>query len=201
MSHPLLLAAAAALACCCSAGRALGTNVLSLPRCSRRRSICLADSVASAARLLAFATVLNDKCSIFIKRVVPNGSRHTSRSHRPRYASVRLSLSLTHPFSPLPPHFLLCCRHLNITLTRAAAARRALASGRHEVLHAMALSPSVWACGTAAPPTSSCIVLYCPLDGPLFLALRVLARGRSFIIDPCAQVDAPSRRELRPATG
>ena len=84
-------------------GRALGTNVLSLPRCSRRRSICLADSVASAARPLALATVLNDKSSIFIKRVVPNGSRHTSRSHRPRYASVRLSLSLTHPFFPPPP--------------------------------------------------------------------------------------------------
>jgi hypothetical protein len=82
----------------------------------------------------------------------------------------------------------------NIPPTLSVAARRALASGRHEVLHAMALSPSVWACGTAAPPTSSCIVLYCPLDGPLFLALRVLARGRSFIIDPCAQVDASSRR-------
>jgi hypothetical protein len=41
----------------------------------------------------------------------------------------------------------------------------------------------------------------CPPIGPLCLTLRVLAPGRSFLIDPCAQVDAPSRRELRPATG
>ena len=97
--------AAAAAAAAAAAGRALGTNVLSLPPLQPQtlRCICLADSVASAARLLAFATVLNGKSSIFIKRVVPNGSRHTSRSHRPRYASVRLSHSLTHPFFPPPP--------------------------------------------------------------------------------------------------
>ena len=121
--HVTSSAAACLLLCCCCSpkGRAHGTNVSPTAaaadaaavqcssrlrvQCKRKGTVIIAaDSVASAARLLAFVTFLNDKSTMFLKRVVPNGSRHTSRSHRPRYASVRLSLfSLTHPFFSPPP--------------------------------------------------------------------------------------------------
>jgi hypothetical protein len=112
--------------------------------------------------------------------VVPNGSRHTSRSHHPRFISVRFSFLLTLPHP--------CCERWTNELTPLQQGRPWLPGGSRR-------------CTLWRPCSRRGLVVRLP-----HLHRRTSAHLLKVSIFPLPflslpQVDAPPRRELRPETG